>query len=163
MIWPFTRSTGWRNVKGKEGFNVEMPCKHTRKTQSVEREAGSLQLTIYRASPEAALTCQLTVRQGSSISTRSDTQLLADWKEEFMGVMTASNIAVELLSETALRLGDRSWELLYRGSQGRTALRIRLIRRGDAFFILSAICTPGTSDNWEAQSQRFLDSFTLTR
>ncbi len=36
-------------------------------------------MRTYRASPEPAITSQLTVRQGSSITAYSDTQILADW------------------------------------------------------------------------------------
>ena len=33
-MWPFTSKTGWRTIKGREGFTVEMPCKHTHRESS---------------------------------------------------------------------------------------------------------------------------------
>jgi len=165
-MWPFTSTRGWRTVKGREGFTVEMPCKETQSKQPVDRDKGALHIATYRASPEPpepAITCQLTVRSGPPIAECSDTQTLRDWKEEFAGAMAASGVTVELVEERALSGadsggGDRAWEIVYRGSQGRTTIRVRLVRRGEALFILSAI---GSPDRVDADGMRFLQSFVV--
>lgn len=157
MFWPFRRSQGWRIVKGREGFVVEMPAPTKRTREKVETAEGPLQMTNYLAIASEGFTCHVTVREGPAVESLSDVEVVEQWKSEFARAMAANALDTKLADEGPLPGGTPGRELTYQ-SPGGALTRVRLVRDRTRLIALVAI---GPPDRVQTDGERFLTSFIL--
>lgn len=158
MFGLLRKTTGWRELRGREGFRAELPGATVHKRSTAETRHGQLNLSIYSTRTDDNLSCQITVRTGPAVEALTDTELFDEWKTEFVNAMAASGIAVQLEGEVAL-CRSTGRDLTLSSRNGAVLMRIRLLRDMARLAALTAI---GPRDLAQPAGQRFLDSFRWT-